>query len=235
MKKLFLILFLVSIINVIPAQNNLLSKSVLFIPINSDMCIIGKQAKDILQYNDIKPKEVIKDFKSIIKKQIQSEFKFYTIDNLCVNYSSVCDSLHKYKLYNNFNMTDTSSKKPKFKNYNSYTNQYYSRTIDAYNEAIIKAIVEKSKIDYIIMINCFEISKRNIWSNKTYFELHCEIFNKELNRIYGGKNSYSRVISKNMYVDVLKHYSQMSIANQLKYVKKTISKYYNLSPTPKLQ
>lgn len=223
MKKLFPILFLIVVFKITAAQNNILSKSILIVPLNSDMVMIGKKTENVLKYNNIKPEEFITQIKPIIEKQIMSAFKHYKIDNLYIDYPSVCDSLHNYKIYNNFNLADTSNAKLKIKNYNSYTNKYYSRIIDTYNETILKAIIEKSKADYIIMFNCFEIDKRRFWSNKSFFELHCEIFDKDFNRIYGGKNSYSRVISIKMYADVLKYYSKQSIENQLKILKKVIS------------
>ena len=180
MKKILHTLLLLTIINSVSSQNNSLKKSILFVPIKSDMVMISKKANRVLKYNNIKQSIFINDLKTDIQNQIKSEFTLYTIDNMCVNYPSVCDSLYKCKIYNNFNLTDTSQTKSKLKNQNSYSNNYYGRTIDPYNKALLKAIIERSKIDYVIMINCLEISERSIWNNKTYFELHCEIYDKNL-------------------------------------------------------
>ena len=227
MKKLFLISIGILITSLLFAQQKNDSKKILIIPLNKNMIKYSGKAKRNVKFNNIEWEKFVNEAKTIINEQILSELKNYKVDILCDEFNSICDSLNQFKISKNFDSVGLPDNKPRVLNVNININpnnyKYQNRIINDYEKDLITAVIEKSNYDYVLVFNSFEIISSMFLREGSYLSLHCEIYDEEFNKIYGGKNLFFRKINKKMYYYVLTRFIKKAVSHEFLTIKKVIN------------
>jgi hypothetical protein len=102
-------------------------------------------------------------------------------------YKNLGDSLNNYLEWKMFNTTQMSANPPAnvvFPVKKRY--DYLGRQLSNSTKEKLTKVVSQQNASYLLMINKFHFASPRPFDSKTYFHLHFEIFNQNLETIFGG-------------------------------------------------
>jgi hypothetical protein len=204
--KIFLILF----------STNCISQSdtkVLIVPLKNDMITLNSQVIRMINYNNVKIDSVKKLVQDLSIDRLNSQFPNYTFTNIASlpDYYYLLDSLDIFNQWNSFQIKKINESKGinrvLLENDQDQQLKYFGRIISKGNIEVYKKLQREHNFKYIFFINKFETISRN----GTSICLHFEIYDENLNKVFGGKSYYSNKITRTMYYDVFKYFIQNAL------------------------
>ena len=182
---------------------------ILVVPLKKENITIRGEAVDMLKYNNISKDSAKRVICRIIDKTFYSVFKGYNIQRLAGNnkYGLFYDSLEYLKEFTSMQLEKMERSKG-FKqtilfNLNNAESGYYGSLLDSVSYKNLSLMQQEFKFNYLVNITKFEMTGFGSYI------LHCEVFDKSLTRIYGGRKDLERSMSKKMFFDAAKHFTQL--------------------------
>ncbi len=166
---------------------------VLIIPLPGSQIHFDNFAQQILNHNQVSAD-------SAMKYCMASSFDILTaklgkataIDiRTLKTYAFLADSLQEFTQFDSFSI----GAKPK--NGGSKTSDlsnpfnkslYSGRILPVRHQPSLKQCIEEHTFDYVILLNRFEVITPKPFDNKTHFSLHAEVYNKQLDKIFGHRS-----------------------------------------------
>jgi hypothetical protein len=199
--------------------------TVLIVPLISENISIDRHVDKILQFNNVQGDSLKKYIQQLTADRLKNTFPGFSFINLqsIKEYKYLADSITISELWcsSQYRKINESLGLKKIFSYNENRTKfkYYGRSLRSDYTLILKALLIKYKLKYIFFINKFEVGTRSPFSNQTYFCLHFEIYDKTLNRIYGGKSFFKAETTKKMFYNAFCIYLRKAIDEFYKYTK----------------
>ena len=217
MKKLTVIFFLSIFINSSFSQTKI---AVIFF--NDTHIKLNNKVSIYLTQNQITIDSVKNSLKSFMFTEIENKHAIAKFVELNQS-SSFTDTLVKRKTSRFKHKIDTQNNKFIHFIYSEIDppkTNYYSRKMNAESEQTLSELINNNKYDFVVVLNKFK-TKRNHWfSKKTKFQIHLDIFDKNIDNIFGEKIEIERKIFKGLYPSTFNNYLMSLVSNSLKGLKK---------------
>lgn len=182
---------------------------ILLLPVNDSMIFFQSSVMKIATYNGIS-NDSLKKFvqKNSLNRFISNfdEFNVRTISDFANSQFSL-NIAQDYKQWNSFKIKYSSDSYGNIifnpENEPGSRHVYWGRIFTEEQKEVLKALIEKEKIDYIFCITKFEASTPFPFNWNTHFSVHVEIFNNQFQKIYGSKSFLEERLGKKVYMDVV--------------------------------
>ena len=208
MTKFFIpIIILLLFENYIFPQNSGEATTILVVPLKKENIRIKGIGLKMLSYNNISIDSANNILSAVIDKAFNSTFKEFNVQylNKNIKYKSLNDSLKYGKLFTSQQLQKINESKglEKVINYNENSEAvlYYGSIINSETLKKLKLVQQEINFKYIVMITEYEITSGGLYI------LHCELYDENVNRIYGGKTEIKFEMSKKMFFDAAKYFT----------------------------
>jgi hypothetical protein len=128
-----------------------------------------------------------------------------------LSFSSLNDSLNQYHAWVPF---DIRAESKGFTEVHSNTNKtYLGRVVEENTRKKFEVFMHEHDVQYIIMINKFNTDSPRPFDQKTYFIVHYELFNKQMQKVFGGQIAEGYELKVKMNYEAL----LFMVRNQIQY------------------
>lgn len=213
---MFSIRFLALVFFTVILEQNLCSQSnvhVLVVLPDSSHIQFDYMVTSVLKYNRKSETElrsyVLEHLQSSAKSKIQP-IDFLT-DFQDLSFSSLNDSLNHYQAWVPF---DTRTDSKGLAEVITIANKtYQGRVVQPVTRKKLEAFMQKHDVRYLLMINQFNTDSPRPFDKKTYFILHYELFDKQMQKVAGGQIAEGYQLKKKMNYEAL----LFMMRNQIQY------------------
>lgn len=124
-------------------------------------------------------------------------------------YAFLSDSLQEFTQFDGFSIG------AKSKNGGSKTSDlsnpfnkslYSGRILPVRHQPSLKQCIEEHTFDYVILLNRFEVITPKPFDNKTHFSLHAEVYNKQLDKIFGHRSDVLASLTRKTNYSIFKYF-----------------------------
>ena len=201
---------------------------VLVVPLPTPQIHFDNFAQQILHHNQVSADSAVKYCDASSLDILTATLGKAT----CINirtlkpYAYLADSLQEYTQFNSFHLgakpiSGASKKSNLTLPFNKWN--YSGRILPVRHQLILKQCLEEHAFDYVILLNRFEIITPKPFDNKTHFSLHAEVYNNQLDKIFGHRS------------DVLANIARKTDYRIFKYLIRSASDELMISLLPSIQ
>lgn len=124
-------------------------------------------------------------------------------------YAYLADSLQEFAQFNSFHLKEKSrGNAQKTTNFSIHGGSllYAGRILPTRHQLILQRCMDEQQFDFVILLNRFEVINRKPFERKTLFSLHAEVYNKQLDKIFGHRSNVRADLSKTTNYSIFKYF-----------------------------
>ena len=180
------------------------------------MIFFDHRVEKMLEHNNAIIDSVKTEIYDLSLHRLLRGFPGYSFTNINdTKYKFLRDSLKSQELIDSSRVIAAAKKRgfmtPVLKNSEDPRFRYFSRILTDQSRLIFKALMKNNNCKYLFLINAFEATTPLPFDRKTYLYLHVEIYDYNLNRIYGSKGYWTDGITRKMYSIVFNYFVKNAI------------------------
>ncbi len=177
------------------------------VPVSIENISLNARINHVLENNGVDKDSLKKSINASLVADIKKKLPGDSITSLNLDWRFV-DTLRYTRTTVSQRKIDTSDWWPATVEINRESKVYKYRGIrfNDHSKHLLKRWFKESGNDYIVFINRFEAQKKALFSPYTRFTLHFEVYDRNVNKVYGGKSELSKRIKKSVYLKVLQYF-----------------------------
>jgi len=187
-------------------------------PTPDDFRIHG-MANGCLKFNGLTTDSLIRHVWDILDERLAIAFDTVRVARWTDLSGLPADSLYESKDWNCFYYDDSSRAYQPLKsrasaNSYSYHNIFIGKKLAPEGMKVLNQAFSGGSADFLLVVTRFEIIGPN-----SIFSMHCELYDRSMRLLFGGKNELRRSVSRHMLAGVMDYYCRLAIDDMLSRLK----------------